>query len=62
MLKKHLEKGHAKWGYEKRLLEGKKQLDFMVKEQVPVDVMPKEDMANINLYRCYTDQKMNMER
>ena len=59
-LKKHLEKGHEKWGYEKRLLDGKKQLDFLVKEQVPVDVMPKEDMDNINMYRRFSYQMMDI--
>ena len=56
----HLYHGHEKWGYEKRLLDGKKQLDFLVKEQVPVDVMPIEDMENINLYRRFTYLKMDI--
>ena len=59
-LQEHIDKGHEKWAYEKRLLEGKKQLDFLVKEQVPVDVMQKEDMENINLYRRFTYQKMDI--
>lgn len=59
-LTKHLKKtNHDNLNYEKRLLEGKKLLEFMVEELVPVDVMPSEDMELIHLYRRYTYQKVD---
>ena len=56
---KHVKMDHNQWEYEKRLLEGKKHLDFMVKMQVPVAVIPEEDMHKINLYRRYVYQKID---
>ena len=45
--------------YEKRLLDGKKCLDFMVKENIPLDVISDEDIRNIFLYKRYVHQKID---
>ena len=57
-LKRHMERNHDNFEYEERLLKGKKLLEFLVEECVPVDIMPKEDMKLINLYRRYIYQKV----
>ena len=54
---KKLHQDKTKFTYERHLLEGKKLLDFMVDNCVPVAVMPKEDMDLINLYRRYVYQE-----
>jgi len=58
-LQRHMETDHDKLEYEQRLLKGKKLLDFMVEECVPADIMPREDMELINLYRSYIYQKVD---
>lgn len=58
VLKVHMKRNHENFEYEQRLLKGKRLLEFMVEEQVPVDVMPEEDMKLINLYRKYIYQKV----
>ena len=60
-LSKHLNETHqnSPLAYEKRLAEGKKLLDFMVEECVPVAVMPYEDMKLVNLYRQFTYQQID---
>lgn len=58
-LRVHLANSHDKLTYEKKLLKGKRLLKLMVDNNVPLDIVPKEDTALINMYQEYTQQKVD---
>jgi len=54
-----MKRNHENFEYEEKLLKGKRLLEFIVEECVPMDVMPEEDVKLINMYRKYIYQKVN---